>query len=188
MEELKSVGYLSLWKDTNPNGEDYYFFEEADKVVVLPYLFDEEGTIRIITLIEPISLWSKNKKEITCVTGTVDEGEDTFIAAVRELKEETGILISDSDKYEYVGSYNFTKSCTGKRHLYIVNAQKFDVMEKPTDGSWFEANTKNMISGYEEIKHLSNDVYLHFLYNYLLNKTHTHEQKQRNENGTNSQL
>lgn len=107
---------------------------------------------------------------------------------MRELKEETGILISDSNKYDFVGAYNFTKSCTGKRYLYIVDAQKFDVMEKPTDGSWFESNTKNMISGYDEIRHLSNDVYLHFLYNYTINQTKQHEQTRRNENGKNSQL
>lgn len=114
-------------------------------------------------------MWSDNVREITCVTGTIEKGDDPFITAVRELKEETGILVSDSNKYDFVGAYNFTKSCTGKRHLYIVNVQKMVVMDKPTDGSWFEANTQNMISGYEEIKHLSSDVYLHFLYNYLIN-------------------
>jgi hypothetical protein len=84
-----------------------------------------------------------------------------------------------------VGAYNFTKSCTGKRHLYIVNVQTMNVMDKPTDGSWFEVNTKNMISGYEDIKHLSNDVYLHFLYNYLtnnINQRQSHGEK-RNTDG-----
>lgn len=98
------------------------------------------------------------------------------------------MLISDTVKYDFVGAYNFTKSCTGKRYLYIVDAQKFDVIDKPTDGSWFEKNTKNMISSYEQIRHLSNDVYLHFLYNYILNKTKPNEQEKGNENGKNSQL
>lgn len=107
------------------------------------------------------------KKQITCVTGTIERGEDPLICAIRELKEETGILVSDSVFYTFVGAFNFTKSCTGKRYLYIVDISKRDVIDKPTDNSWFENNTYNMISTYEDIQKLSSDVYLHFLYTYL---------------------
>lgn len=40
MTELYNVGYLKLLSEKNPDGGDFFYFEEEDKVVVLPYFVD----------------------------------------------------------------------------------------------------------------------------------------------------
>jgi 8-oxo-dGTP pyrophosphatase MutT (NUDIX family) len=124
-----------------------------------------------VTLIEPITIWGR-KKELTCVTGTIEPNEPHFEAAKRELEEETGIKVLVASAWVYVGGFNFNKSATSKRHLYLVNvSENATVNPKKTDGSTFEKNTIPQLLPIAGVD-LSTDIYLHFLTLTLLTKIH----------------
>lgn len=112
-------------------------------------------------------LYGNNRKaEITAVSGTIEDGEEPSQAAIRELREETGLIVDDSSRWSYLGGFNHAKSAVSKRHLFLVDVNGVDAEPKSTDGSYFEKNTKNMIAD-ESILEFSSDLTLHLLYSSL---------------------
>lgn len=160
MELIFSNEWLQLFKAENEVGDSYQFTKDCDKVVILPY-YIINGKPNIITLIEPIKLWGR-KKEVTCVTGSLEVDEDPKACAVRELLEETGVSCEWGNNWDYVGKFNHNKGSVDKRHLFLVDVTGKEIQKKKTDGSWFEKNTTTTISGFE-ILDLSTDIFLHLL-------------------------
>ena len=75
------------------------FERDANAVAILPYdpITDEVILIeqfRPGALLDPISPWL-----LEIVAGMIDEGESEIEAAKRELSEESGLIVSDSDLY-----------------------------------------------------------------------------------------
>lgn len=167
MDLIFSNEWLQLFRARNSNGEEYQFTKDSDKVVILPY-YMINGDPHIITLIEPIKLWGR-RGEITCVTGTLEEGENLRTCAVRELKEETGIGCEWGNDWSYVGKFNHNKGSVDKRHLFIVNTTDKKVGKEIGDGTWFEKNTTTTITDFKIVE-LSTDIYLHLLVEKLKNK------------------
>jgi hypothetical protein len=160
--------WVSLIQKENPeSGDTYTVFSEANKVIVLPYFIQENGDIFITYLLEPISSWRNKTREITCISGTIESGDEPFETAIRVLEEDAGISLKDNSKWDFAGSYFHSKSATSERFLYIVDITDSEIFKKTTDGSWFEKNTKNVISTTDSIKKQSKDLYLSYLINYL---------------------
>jgi hypothetical protein len=170
--------WVSLIEKTNPDsGDKYTIFKESDKVMVLPY-FISNGKLYVIYLLEPINIWRNNKAELTCISGTIEPNENHFDTAIRELAEESGIVQEDKSKWEFLDSMFHSKSATSQRFLYLVDISDSDIVRKSTDGSWFEKNTKNVVSEIStEMKKLSKDIYFHFMINYLETKQLSYEKK-----------
>lgn len=168
MELLYSNPYLQVFKATNGGGEDYTFIKDDDKVVVLPYAVID-GDVKIMTLIEPIKLWGRGK-EITSVTGTLEEGEEPNECAVRELEEEIGIKSEWGDNWTYVGKYYPVKGSVDCRHMYLVDITGEPIKGKPEeDGSYFEKVAKRLLTKIK-VEEVSNDMALCFLIEKLKNK------------------
>jgi 8-oxo-dGTP pyrophosphatase MutT (NUDIX family) len=158
-----NVEYKNNWFSvisTESGGNPFYYVKERDKVVILPY-YIRDGVLQVITLIEPISIWGK-KREITAVTGTIDKGESPYDSAPRELQEELGLVCEYSKVWTYLGEFHYNKGTQGTRHLFLVDVTGCKATPKSTDGSWFENNTKIMVSGVEDLI-LSTDLHLHYL-------------------------
>lgn len=151
----------------NPDGSSYFIKHENHKVAILPYWFDGKD-IKIYTLIEPISNWG-SKNEATCVTGTIEKGDEHFETAVRELQEEIGFHVHDEEKWDFVGEFGVDKGQTAKRYLYLVDVFQSEIKGRPTDGSYFEKKTKVVLSGLN-VKHTSKDIVLHYLISKLEEK------------------
>lgn len=163
---MESIVYRNKWMSVvnklNTSGDSFYYFSEADKVVILPYFY-HLGSVKIVCLIEPVSTWGRDK-ELTAITGSVEEYETPEQSAVRELEEEAGIIVPfDSDKWIELGEFNVSKSLSSKRHHYLVNignAEFSDHIE--TDGSFFEKKTKKYVVSTNVVKH-SSDLSFNFL-------------------------
>lgn len=168
MELLYSNPYLQVFKARNKGGEDYTFTKDDDKVVVLPYAIID-GEVQIMTLIEPIKLWGRSK-EITSVTGTLEEGEEPNDCAVRELEEEVGIQSDWGDNWSYIGKFHPVKGSVDCRHMYLVDITGEPIKKNPDeDGSYFEKVAKRLLVNVE-VERLSHDMALCFLIEKLKNK------------------
>lgn len=69
-----------------------FFFHNKPTVAILPI---DMNTGKCLVRLEDLPCWQVNEPEdkmhLTAVTGSANEGETTLEAALRELKEETGI-------------------------------------------------------------------------------------------------
>lgn len=62
------------------------------------------------------------------ITGGIEEGEDAFSACIREVKEETGIILK-KDEVKWIKDYNYEFDAKGrdlhvKKNLFIVFMEK----------------------------------------------------------------
>lgn len=85
-----------------------------------------------------------------CPAGHVDEGEDSKISAIRELQEETGIIVNDLEfLYEEEIPWNYCKSAT-VHYWYLykisINSEKIilDKDEAKSIGWYSPEEIKNM--------------------------------------------
>lgn len=170
-----NVEYSNKWINIISDGEGdekYFYVNEPLKICILPYI-QEDDELLIVSLIEPISIWDEDRsREITCVQGTIEDGDDPIETAPRELYEETGFnapLPEFKDRYTYVGKYNFSKSSDSHRYLFLVDVTGMERGKKTTDGSDFEKRTKIMVSK-PTILEESTDMTLQFLYHCLKQK------------------
>lgn len=153
--------WMSVNRQTNPNGESFYYFKEPDKVVILPYFYYLEKPY-IVCFLEPVSTWGRDK-EVTALTGTVEDSDSPEKTAVRELEEEAGVIVPfDNHKWVDIGELNVSKSLTSHRYHYLVDIGDSDFGKRNTDGSYFEKNTKMYTVPLDTVQH-SNDLSFHYL-------------------------
>lgn len=170
-----NVEYSNKWINIISDGEGddkYFYVNEPYKISILPYIY-KDNNLSIVALMEPITIWDPTKKrQISCVQGTIDDGEDPIETAPRELFEETGFkapLPDYKDKYVYLGKFNFSKSSDSHRHLFLCDVTGIKREKKTTDGSTFEKETKIIIGSPDMLK-ISTDMTLHFMYRCLKQK------------------
>lgn len=101
------------------------FERDADAVAVLPFDPVSEEVVLIEqfrpgALKDPVSPWM-----IEVVAGMIDEGESEIDAAVRELKEESGLDITSEDLHYINAVYPSPGGCSERVSIYVgrVSAQ-----------------------------------------------------------------
>lgn len=100
------------------------FERDADAVAILPFDPNTQEVVLIEqfrpgALKDPVSPWL-----IEIVAGMIDEGETELQAAVRELKEESGIEVKPEDLHYINAVYPSPGGCSERVTLYVgkVNA------------------------------------------------------------------
>ena len=79
---------------------------------------------------------------LTLVTGRTDAGETPLQTAVRELREEAGLILDESCFYP-IGDIFYRKSDATPEASYLVICENLQYEEPETNGSQYERDAKN---------------------------------------------
>lgn len=131
---------------------DYEFIKGSPTIAVLPVLVADR---KIILRKEFLPCWQYQEPHrqlfLTSVTGCVEEDETLDAAVLRELREETGVIVTGEYKVlrgrtMYIGKHsNMTVT------PFILLLSQYS-LETPTgDGSVFEAKSDHMVVNLNEI-------------------------------------
>lgn len=106
---------------------------------------------------------SLKKAVFSLPKGEIDDGESKEAAAVREIKEETGLKL-DKDRLEYLGYYEYLEYKDLEMFLYVLEEdEKIDLKTLKCE-SFFEAPNGKMlpeVNGFAQF-HLETDLDMFF--------------------------
>ena len=103
-------------------------------VVVLPYV-KEDGKITKVGVMKEVNpLWGEGT-HVTTITGGIENGEDNLVAAKRELKEESGYDVEDTDKWQFICETSVSKLIDAKQPCFVVDVTGLDTGEAEKDGT-----------------------------------------------------
>jgi len=141
---LKRTNFLSLNK-CDKTGYIYVSESWTDdrKVAVLPFMSGGKYLVRF----EKIPCWDLNSLQLCSLTGSAEKGIDFKRAAVAEIQEETGYLVTAQDLIE-LGTARPSKFISSVYHLYGVcldgkehgEENPDDDLEAQAHWSWASAN------------------------------------------------
>lgn len=103
-------------------------------VVVVPYVKEGDKITKIGIMNEVNPMWGEGT-HVTTITGGVEEGEDNLVAAKRELKEEAGYDVDDSDKWQFICETNVSKLIDASQPCFAVDVTGLEVGEATKDGT-----------------------------------------------------
>lgn len=100
------------------------------------------------------------------ITGSIDEGEEPYAAAVRKVMEEAGYDVSStSEEDSYLGQYYIGTQTNEEVYLYFFDVSKITPTKAEGDGTYFEAISKNE---WEPIDNLLDSFYMPCITGYYL--------------------
>jgi 8-oxo-dGTP pyrophosphatase MutT (NUDIX family) len=119
-------------------------------VVVVPYVKEGDKITKVGVMNEVNPLWGEGT-HVTTVTGGVEEGEDNLEAAKRELKEESGYDVEDSDKWQFICEVKVSK---------IVDGVRLEIGEASKDGTINEELSSFELMDIEDAIYKCKDAYI----------------------------
>lgn len=118
------------------DGYEYVKDSSGHGVLVLPYKISANGELWILAREEPVPPHYPSM-HLCGLTGTHEEGESLSLTAVRELREESGFIVSEEFLFP-LGWTFVSKASTFKCHMYAVDVTKAIWEEPKGDGSELE--------------------------------------------------
>lgn len=122
-------GYESVLEKRSVKGE---------LVSVLPYRYNEDGVLEVLYRLETTPCWFINSPTVSSITGGVDEGFTVTSSVCKELLEEAGYEVAESDLIS-LGTCKGTKSSCTNYHLFSVNLTGKTAILAEGDGSLLES-------------------------------------------------
>lgn len=118
--------------------------EIPDGVVVLPYETTPQGIITKLGIRYEMNPLKGTELVTTAITGGIDDKDETpWHGAVREMKEETGYVIEDPEKWIYLGKIDMHKVVRQVDYTYAVNVTGIKPIPNPSgDGTVNEQKSK----------------------------------------------
>jgi hypothetical protein len=112
-------------------------------VIIMPYTLDEEKNPEFIGILSELLDQRPGGISMTLITGSPDEEDaNIFQTAVRELKEESGFLVEDIKRWNFLGTLYTSKMVLNSNPCFSVNITGLVAEEKTTDGSQSEEDSK----------------------------------------------
>lgn len=112
-------------------------------VAVLPYSVDEHSIIQSIGLLREPNPFRAEQYADTLITGTVEYEDDSLLlAAIRELKEESGYAVEDRERWLFLGTLYLYKDSDKMIPVFAVDVTSIEPGAVEGDGSKKEANAK----------------------------------------------
>jgi len=134
--------------------KDYYVYIhypdcEGKSVVILP--FKKSGETLEYMGVSEIRLPHSNDPQTYMVGGGIHKGESKESAAVRELKEETGLITQESELI-YLGESYLSKACDTIMHLFAIEVTSNTIKTNPKgDGTQREKGIESVWMTEDEI-------------------------------------
>ena len=128
-------------------------------VVVLPYTRENGKINKVGVMYEINPLWGDGQHPTT-VTGGIEDGEDNLEAAKRELKEEAGYDVPNSDKWEFICEINASKLIDLRQPCFAVDVTGLETGEATKDGTINEELSEFKMVDVREAIRIVNDAYL----------------------------
>jgi 8-oxo-dGTP pyrophosphatase MutT (NUDIX family) len=117
--------------------------QKEPSVIILPYTTDSEGNPDKIGLLSEPSPIRDSKMSFTVISGSPDSSDiDILATAKRELKEEGGYDVDDTDKWEYLGNIYTSKMVVNGNPAFGVDITGMEGTKPEGDGTGFELNSK----------------------------------------------
>lgn len=140
-EVLFEDDYLKIIKK-----DDWSFIEESDSVCVLPILVEENKVLLRMEVIPPFKDKDGKDFHLTCISGTIEEGEDPKNCLVRELEEEAGLVLKNSVEIEFFQVLYKSKTGSSSFHLCVLplSLYSYDEVVAKGDGSKHEKLSKTV--------------------------------------------
>ena len=107
-------------------------------------------------VVPPYNYRDDAEYHLTCISGTVEDGESLESCIRRELQEEAGILVRDNIKIEIHDSLYKSKTQSSKFHLCILplSLYEYDEVLATGDGSETESLSKTVAIDIKDINRL----------------------------------
>lgn len=112
-------------------------------VVVMPFERDQRGLPKTLGVLKEYNPMRDGNFSITLVTGRA-EGEDPDIlaTAMRELKEESGYDVQETERWFYLGNMTVSKLVMQELPCFAVDVTGLERAQKEGDGSEDEAKSE----------------------------------------------
>lgn len=128
-------------------------------VIIMPYTLDKDGYPSQIGVLSEILDQRPGGISKTLITGSQDEeDENIFQTAVRELKEESGFLVEDLKRWDFLGTLYTSKLVLNSNPCFGVNITGLVSEEKTTDGSSSEKDSKFELVSVDEALELEDSL------------------------------
>jgi hypothetical protein len=155
MEIFEKVEITSLKKIKNTESVELdgnIFIRQVNPgVIIMPYTLDSEKNPEFIGIISEVLDQRPGGISMTLITGSPDdEDANIFQTAVRELKEESGFLVEDIKRWNFLGTLYTSKMVLNSNPCFSVNITGLVAEEKTTDGSQSEKDSKFELIGVEQ--------------------------------------
>ena len=122
IEVIENKGIVGI-KQKNPS------------VIILPYTTDESGNPKSLGLIAEPSSIKEDKIAYTIITGSPEDSDvDILSTAKRELKEESGYEVDDTDKWDFLGNIQTSKLVVNGNPAFGVDIT--DLQKEEKTASW----------------------------------------------------
>lgn len=156
---MSKLLYDAKWLKLYKNDHDFVYAQRKgkDSVAVLCYKKNKDDNYEFLIHYQPlIALDPINNSKVECfpclVTGSIENGEIPLTTALRELKEETGLVndinLKPIKNYEYVSSTQMDEIVT----IFIFDVTNKEFLAPETDGSYYEQISWNQWVSEEEFK------------------------------------
>lgn len=137
--------------------EGWSMISESDMVIVLPYLIESNELILRYEYIPTFKYVEGQEYHITMLSGGIEEGETPVDAAIRELEEESGIVLKNESKLQELKPLFVSKGNCNKYHMFFLPLHERDYyqVEPVGDGSKAEAKSSCIKINYKNIDTIS---------------------------------
>jgi 8-oxo-dGTP pyrophosphatase MutT (NUDIX family) len=137
--------------------DGWLYIEESDSVCVVPILIEENKVLLRMEVIPPFHSVDGREHHLTCISGTIEEGEKPEECLVRELEEEAGIVLRDGVVVEIFDVVYKSKTGASRFHLCILplSVYQYDETIAKGDGSKLEALSKTVGVSVKNINNLA---------------------------------
>jgi 8-oxo-dGTP pyrophosphatase MutT (NUDIX family) len=126
--------------------EDWSVVKSNDSVICVPYLIESNEIILRHEYVPTFKYVDGQEYHVTVIAGGIEYGETPDQAMLRELEEESGIVLRDDYKLEVEGPIFLFKGIADKFYLYVLPLNERDYHEVIArgDGSVVEEKSKSV--------------------------------------------